>query len=418
MSAEPSAAGSPSADAALRRPVSRRGLLRAMPLAAATPTYVLVVLFALLLATSGSSSRFETRRSDSTFAERSGTRQLAIRDGRSPYPPPVESAVEVGNPALYPPFLMLLVAPLTFLPWWLGLTIWTLLQATRGRRSARSPSGPRCPVLRARVALDPCSWEGSSGGTRRCSSFRSSHSRGAGGTTGPAAGSWSDSRSPRSCSSGPCSRGCSGPGGIESRGHRGRGDCRRHRRALGADRVRRHHRLSRPAPCRRACLFGAQLFGDDDPGRAGCRPRWRAAAALAVGVAIAAAAFYVGRRVADEVSISLAVLAAILGSPIVWEYYYALLLVPVAIVRPRFSGLWMMLLLFYVAHMLPRERLPKVEFEPGGVACCKPQDSDGFVGIQSLSSCSLAGAGPRRACGHDRRARCLDAAVTPGCYAA
>jgi len=41
----------------------------------------------------------------------------------------------------------------------------------------------------------------------------------------------------------------------------------------------------------------------------------------------------------DEVSISLAVLAAILGSPIVWEYYYALLLVPLAIVRPRFSGL-------------------------------------------------------------------------------
>jgi hypothetical protein len=95
---------------------------------------------------------------------------------------------------------------------------------------------------------------------------------------------------------------------------------------------------------------------------------------LAVGVLIAALAFFAGRRGADEVSVALAVLAAILGSPIVWEYYYALLLVPLAIARPRFSGLWMMLPLMYVTHRLPRELLLETELDPGGTACCKPDD--------------------------------------------
>ena len=106
----------------------------------------------------------------------------------------------------------------------------------------------------------------------------------------------------------------------------------------------------------------------------GVDPELASRAALAVGVAIAAAAFYAGRRGADPVSISLAVLAAILGSPIVWEYYYALLLVPIAIARPRFSGLWMVLPLFYVTHRLPRELLGASQLEPGGSAWPKPDD--------------------------------------------
>ena len=96
--------------------------------------------------------------------------------------------------------------------------------------------------------------------------------------------------------------------------------------------------------------------------------------AVALGVAIAAIALYVGRRGAEEVSIALAVLAAILGSPIVWEYYYALLLVPLAIARPRFSGLWMVIPLFYVTHRLPRELLGASSLEPGGSAWPKLDD--------------------------------------------
>ena len=96
--------------------------------------------------------------------------------------------------------------------------------------------------------------------------------------------------------------------------------------------------------------------------------------ALALGLAIAVLAFVAGRRNNDEISVSLALLAAILGSPIVWENYYTLLLVPLAIARPRFSGLWVVPVLFYFTHRLPRPRLFANELEPGGTACCKPDD--------------------------------------------
>ena len=96
--------------------------------------------------------------------------------------------------------------------------------------------------------------------------------------------------------------------------------------------------------------------------------------ALALGLAIAVLAFVAGRRNNDEISVSLALLAAILGSPIVWENYYTLLLVPLAIARPRFSGLWVVPVLFYFMHRLPRPRLFANELEPGGTACCKPDD--------------------------------------------
>jgi hypothetical protein len=86
---------------------------------------------------------------------------------------------------------------------------------------------------------------------------------------------------------------------------------------------------------------------------------------LALGALIAASAFYAGRRGADDASVSLAILAAVLASPIVWPYYFALLLVPVAIARPRFSGLWVALALFYVANLLPRDLLEPSELVGG-----------------------------------------------------
>jgi hypothetical protein len=48
-----------------------------------------------------------------------------LLDGLSPYPAPVRAAIDDGNPAVYPPAVMLLLLPLSVLPWWLALTVWT-----------------------------------------------------------------------------------------------------------------------------------------------------------------------------------------------------------------------------------------------------------------------------------------------------
>lgn len=78
-----------------------------------------------------------------------------------------------------------------------------------------------------------------------------------------------------------------------------------------------------------------------------------ASTALAVGVAavLAAAAVVVGRRGGDALSLSLALGAALAASPIVWPHYFTLLIVPLAIAAPRFSGAWLLpLALWPVIH--------------------------------------------------------------------
>ena len=111
-------------------------------------------------------------------------------------------------------------------------------------------------------------------------------------------------------------------------------------------------------------MVSALGFGDDVSIRA----------AYAVGLALGLIAFQAARRGLDESSIAFAVLAAILGAPIVWEYNYALLFVPIAIARPRFSPLWAVPLLVYWTHQLPRPLLGAGDLESGGVACCRPED--------------------------------------------
>jgi hypothetical protein len=61
-----------------------------------------------------------------------------------------------------------------------------------------------------------------------------------------------------------------------------------------------------------------------------------AAVALALLVAVAVTA----RRGSEQRSFVLAVAAALACSPIVWLHYFALLLVPVAVVRPRLGAIW------------------------------------------------------------------------------
>ncbi len=66
------------------------------------------------------------------------------------------------------------------------------------------------------------------------------------------------------------------------------------------------------------------------------------------GLLLAAAVFRLGRHGHDAAPFVLAVGAALLLSPIVWTHYYILLLVPIAVARPRLSALWFAPLVYWV----------------------------------------------------------------------
>jgi Glycosyltransferase family 87 len=74
---------------------------------------------------------------------------------------------------------------------------------------------------------------------------------------------------------------------------------------------------------------------------------------LLVAVALLAAAAWVGRddrrppRDHDVAILTLCLAAALAASPIVWLHYFLLLLVPVALARPRFSLLWLVPFAYY-----------------------------------------------------------------------
>jgi alpha-1,2-mannosyltransferase len=57
---------------------------------------------------------------------------------------------------------------------------------------------------------------------------------------------------------------------------------------------------------------------------------------------VAAACFAVGWRGHDRMSFTLCVAVALLATPIIWLHYFALLLVPLALARPRFSAVWLL----------------------------------------------------------------------------
>lgn len=68
--------------------------------------------------------------------------------------------------------------------------------------------------------------------------------------------------------------------------------------------------------------------------------------AILLGAAVLAYAWRLARRPGgDRGAFGLAVLAALLASPVVWPHYYALVFVPIALVAPRLSGLWFVPLL-------------------------------------------------------------------------
>lgn len=313
---------------------------------------------------------------------------VEIREGRSPYPAPTVAEVEVGNPALYPPLLMLLVAPLTVLPWWIGISLWTALlcAAVAGTLYILNVRDARCYLL---ALVAPFTVSGVTFGNAtlllvplvalawrwRDHRFRT------GALVGLAIASklflwpllfWF----------------------LGTRRYKAFGAAVATAFAallvpwmlIGFDGLSSYPDLLRVAEEVYAVHSNsvATLLS-----ALGAETQLASRGTLALGVAIASAALYAGRRSLDSTSLSLAVLAAVLGSPIVWPYYLALLLIPVAIARPRFSGLWVALMLFYVANRLPRDLIDASDQVPGGPACCRPADVPPFVWVFNHSPPAL-----------------------------
>lgn len=75
------------------------------------------------------------------------------------------------------------------------------------------------------------------------------------------------------------------------------------------------------------------------------------AAMFGVATALLVAVVVVARRGDDMRGFILAIAAALAFSPIVWLHYFAFLLVPIALVRPRLSLLWFLPLATYLARL-------------------------------------------------------------------
>jgi hypothetical protein len=73
----------------------------------------------------------------------------------------------------------------------------------------------------------------------------------------------------------------------------------------------------------------------------GASPRVAQGAALLAGLALLGlAARLVGHADGDRRAFGLAVVACLVGTPIVWDHYMVLLFVPIALLSPRLSRLW------------------------------------------------------------------------------
>ena len=298
----------------------------------------------------------------------------AILSGASPYPPALEAEVDVGNPAYYPPLLMLLVAPLTYLPWSVGAVVWTalLVAATLGALYALDVRDLRCyalalvsaPVVHGvmwgnatllLVCLVAFVWRW------RAHRYRSAALLGVGIAAKlflwPLIFWQLGARRYRAAT---LTMAVAAVGVLLPWA------------AIGFDGFRTYPDLLRVAQNIYAShgLSVATMLGalglETEPATWG---------GLAMGLSVGVLAFVAGRQGREATSFSLAVVAALVASPIVWEHYFAFLLIPLALARPRFSLLWLTLPLFQIALRLPAHKLEDEAAEPGGVACCPPDDA-------------------------------------------
>jgi alpha-1,2-mannosyltransferase len=71
--------------------------------------------------------------------------------------------------------------------------------------------------------------------------------------------------------------------------------------------------------------------------------------AACVGLALLAGCAALARRGDDARSFTCAIAAALAFTPVLWEHYLVLLVVPLAVMRPRFSGLWLLPIVIWLA---------------------------------------------------------------------
>ena len=71
--------------------------------------------------------------------------------------------------------------------------------------------------------------------------------------------------------------------------------------------------------------------------------------ALVVGGALLVGCVVFARRADEPRSFTCAVVATLAFSPIVWLHYLVVLLVPMSILRPRFSALWLLPVLLWIS---------------------------------------------------------------------
>jgi hypothetical protein len=72
-------------------------------------------------------------------------------------------------------------------------------------------------------------------------------------------------------------------------------------------------------------------------------------AGLVVGGCLLVGCVLFARRDDDERSFTCAIVATLALSPIVWLHYLVVLLVPMSILRPRFSALWLLPVLLWIS---------------------------------------------------------------------
>jgi hypothetical protein len=86
------------------------------------------------------------------------------------------------------------------------------------------------------------------------------------------------------------------------------------------------------------------------------------------GLALLCVAAWLARRAdGDRRAFTVAVLACIVASPIVWPYYFAFLLVPIAILWPTFHPAWLYVYaIWFVGVVAPKSTVVE------GHVCCRP----------------------------------------------
>ena len=355
-----------------RLSVSRDGLIRAAPHAARDLAYVLIVVatvaWAVLFVLWGLAH-------DLIGFDLRGTLwdpAVAIREGRSPFPAAIQSQVDVNNPALYPPLFPMLLIPISFLPWSVGMPLWIglLIGGSALTLYALNVRDLRCYAIAISsagvigglvfgnltlllVPLVALAWRWRDNwlrsgvliglaiagklffwpllfwllGTRRYRAAAAAVATMTAGLLVP----WA---------------------------------------LIGFDGLAQYPDLLRMA----SEIYGTRSYSVTTMLSALDASLAHAThSAPFVGLVLGLVAFMAGRRRSDELSLSIAILAAILASPIVWDFNFTLLLIPVAIVWPRFAPPWILLPLIYFTYLLPRPPLARVELAPGGSACCRPE---------------------------------------------